>query len=299
MKTLFLILAIAAVSFLKAQQSINAAGGNGTGAGGSFSYSIGQIDYTTVFGSNGSAAMGVQHPEEKILVNVKVFTSNVNSVSGLMSTNLIAIDPMSAVPFPTADPYFSGIYATSGNYAHVPNVITPPTSTTILSTNNIVDWIFVELRTGTSGATSVAFAKAALLRNDGIILNSDGTPLSFAGASTSTPYFVAIKHRNHIGFMTLASQTYPNSLLNLTNNLSIIYGSNALRLLSAGKYVMWAGDGNVSGDVDPFDLAAMYPLNGNIIDEYNPWDMDLDTNVDNPDLLLVYPNNGNIIQQID
>jgi hypothetical protein len=232
-------------------------------------------------------------------VNVKVFTSNVDPVSGLMSTNLIAIDPMSAVPFPTTDPYFTGIYATSGNYAHVPNVTTPATSTTILSTNNIVDWIFVELRTGASGATSVAFAKAALLRNDGILLNSDGTPLSFSGASTTTPYFVAIKHRNHIGFMTAAAQTYPNSLLNLTNNPSTIYGSNALRLLSAGKYVMWAGDGNASGDVDPIDLAAMYPLNGNIIDEYNPWDMDLDTNVDNSDLLLVYPNNGNIIQQID
>jgi hypothetical protein len=242
-----------------------------------------------------------------IPVNAKVYLSNIDSASSLMSTNLIAIDPGSASPFPLADPYFAGIYAASGNYAHLPNVITPATTTTILSSYNIVDWIFVELRTGTSGATTVAYAKAALLRNDGIILNSDGTPLSFAGASSTTEYFVAIKHRNHIGFMTASDTTFTitTPLLDLTSSLAPLYGSNPLRLAypAAGanpaKYAMWAGDGNLSGDVDPIDLSNMYPLNGNIVDEYNPWDMDLDASVDTPDLLLVYPNNGNIIQQID
>jgi hypothetical protein len=242
-----------------------------------------------------------------IPVNAKVYLSNIDSASSLMSTNLIAIDPGSASPFPMDDPYFTGIYAASGNYAHIPNVTTPATTATILSTNNIVDWIFVELRTGTSGATTVAYAKAALLRNDGIILNSDGTPLSFAGASSTTEYFVAIKHRNHIGFMTASDTTFTitTPLLNFTSSLAPLYGSNPLRLAypAAGanpaKYVMWAGDGNVSTDVDPLDLSAMYPLNGNVLDEYNPWDMDFDTAVDTPDLLLVYPNNGNIIQQID
>jgi hypothetical protein len=49
---------------LKAQESINAAGGNTTGSGGSASYSVGQVVYTTNTGTNGSVAQGVQQAYE-------------------------------------------------------------------------------------------------------------------------------------------------------------------------------------------------------------------------------------------
>jgi hypothetical protein len=49
---------------LKAQETIPAAGGNATGTGGSVSYSIGQIVYTTNTGTIGSVAQGVQQPYE-------------------------------------------------------------------------------------------------------------------------------------------------------------------------------------------------------------------------------------------
>ena len=47
-----------------AQSAITVTGGNATGAGGSVSYSVGQIVYTTNTGTNGSAAQGVQQPYE-------------------------------------------------------------------------------------------------------------------------------------------------------------------------------------------------------------------------------------------
>ncbi|HNW90642.1 MAG TPA: T9SS type A sorting domain-containing protein [Bacteroidales bacterium] len=47
-----------------AQQSVNASGGNASGTGGSVSYSVGQIVYTTNTGTNGSVAQGVQQPYE-------------------------------------------------------------------------------------------------------------------------------------------------------------------------------------------------------------------------------------------
>jgi hypothetical protein len=47
-----------------AQSTIPASGGNATGAGGSVSYSVGQIVYTTNTGSGGSVAQGVQQPYE-------------------------------------------------------------------------------------------------------------------------------------------------------------------------------------------------------------------------------------------
>ena len=49
---------------VKAQESINAAGKNASGSGGSVSYSVGQTTYHTQIGTNASAADGVQHPYE-------------------------------------------------------------------------------------------------------------------------------------------------------------------------------------------------------------------------------------------
>jgi hypothetical protein len=47
-----------------AQQSVPATGGNDSGSGGSVSYSVGQVVYTTDIGTNGSVAAGVQQPFE-------------------------------------------------------------------------------------------------------------------------------------------------------------------------------------------------------------------------------------------
>ena len=49
---------------LQAQEAIPATGGNGSGSGGSVSYTVGQIVYTTNTGTNGSSAQGVQQPFE-------------------------------------------------------------------------------------------------------------------------------------------------------------------------------------------------------------------------------------------
>ncbi len=66
---------------LQAQETILASGGNATGNGGSVSYSVGQIFYTTIASENGSLAQGVQQPyeiwvvtaiEEAIGINLEV-----------------------------------------------------------------------------------------------------------------------------------------------------------------------------------------------------------------------------------
>jgi len=52
------------ISLVKAQQATTATGGQASGTGGSSSYSIGQIAYSTHMGSNGSVTQGVQQPYE-------------------------------------------------------------------------------------------------------------------------------------------------------------------------------------------------------------------------------------------
>lgn len=52
------------LSFVSAQENINASGGDASGSGGSVSYSVGQVVYQTYAGTNGSVAQGVQQPYE-------------------------------------------------------------------------------------------------------------------------------------------------------------------------------------------------------------------------------------------
>ena len=67
MKTLFLfaiLLSGLLSAGIHAQEVTPAAGGNATGSGGSVSYSVGQVFYNTIPGSNGTVAQGVQQPFE-------------------------------------------------------------------------------------------------------------------------------------------------------------------------------------------------------------------------------------------
>lgn len=76
------------VSTTQAQESTNAGGGNATGNGGSASYSVGQVVYTTHFDSIGSISQGVQHAYE-------IFTTGGNETIWKIS--------LSAFPNPTTD----------------------------------------------------------------------------------------------------------------------------------------------------------------------------------------------------
>jgi hypothetical protein len=77
-------------STLHAQDAITITGGNASGSGGSASYSIGQVVYTTNSGANGSVAQGVQQAYEIFVV------------SGLEDAIGIQLN-LSAYPNPTSD----------------------------------------------------------------------------------------------------------------------------------------------------------------------------------------------------
>jgi len=62
---------------LHAQESLTATGGEATGTGGTASYSVGQVVYTTNTGTNGSVAQGVQQPYE-ISTTVGINETSIN-----------------------------------------------------------------------------------------------------------------------------------------------------------------------------------------------------------------------------
>ena len=75
---------------LQAQESVNASGDNASGGGGSASYSVGQVVYTTNTGTSGSVAQGVQQPYE---------ISVVTAIEEAKGINL----SVTAYPNPTTD----------------------------------------------------------------------------------------------------------------------------------------------------------------------------------------------------
>ena len=75
---------------LQAQTSVNATGTNASGSGGTVSYSVGQVVYTTNTGASGSVAQGVQQPFE------------ISIVTGIEEAKGINLS-VSAYPNPTTD----------------------------------------------------------------------------------------------------------------------------------------------------------------------------------------------------
>ena len=66
------------IASLQAQETIPATGGNASGSGGSVSYTIGQITYRTISGTNGAVTQGIQQPYE-----ISVVTA-VENTEGIM-----------------------------------------------------------------------------------------------------------------------------------------------------------------------------------------------------------------------
>jgi hypothetical protein len=92
---------------------------------------------------------------------------------------------------PAAQPYNTAPF----NYAG--------TETLATTSTQVVDWVLVELRTGSASSTMLA-RKAALLMADGSIIESNGSALRFAEITDGSTYHIVIFHRNHLGIMSSA-----------------------------------------------------------------------------------------------
>jgi len=75
---------------LQAQETVPATGGDASGSGGSSSYTVGQLFYTTITGTNGSVTQGLQQPYE------------ISVITGIEEAKGIDLN-VSAFPNPTTD----------------------------------------------------------------------------------------------------------------------------------------------------------------------------------------------------
>ena len=67
------------------------------------------------------------------------------------------------------------------------------------TSDNIVDWVFLELRNTNSSPNSVLQTRSALIQTDGDIVDMDGvSPVTFNNIPDGN-YVLAVRHRNHLG----------------------------------------------------------------------------------------------------
>ncbi|MFZ1687818.1 MAG: fibronectin type III domain-containing protein, partial [Flavobacteriales bacterium] len=123
----------------------------------------------------------------------------------------------------------------------------------VTGNNAIVDWIRLELRSPTDPTVLVS-ARHALLQRDGDIVSaSDGiSPVTFAVSAGN--YYVAVRHRNHLGCMTASAVALGGIPLSLDfgSANTLTHGSNA-RTSNGAAQLLWSGNAVLDSPA-PFTL---------------------------------------------
>ncbi len=112
----------------------------------------------------------------------------------------------------------------------------------VTGANAIVDWVFVEIRSSIQ-LDSVITTRSALLQRDGDIVDVDGVSYLTFPNTVAGPYFVSIKHRNHLGVMTVEAGDLSPMVqrFDYVDTSFVSHGTNAM-IEKDGRYYMWAGD---------------------------------------------------------
>lgn len=186
---------------------------------------------------NGISAIGVAK-SSGIKVSPKIFLSGAyNTGTGIMSTSLLTSGVI-----PLAQPYNTAPFSYAGS--ETVNAIPA----------NVTDWVLVELRNATTPATVVATRAAFVLKN-GSVVDTDGvSPVSFSNAEPGN-YYLAIRHRMHLGIRTAAPVTLTTSpyTYDFTSAQSQAYQNSsvttntAMKNMGNGVFALWGGNGSVTG----------------------------------------------------
>jgi hypothetical protein len=175
-------------------------------------------------------------------VRIKSFLNGAflnNQGSNLMRDDLRAADML-----PVIEPYTDILTfkhkGKGGGEAILPSILD------VTGDNAVVDWVFVEIRDSAYPA-SVLETKSALLQRDGDVVTIAGDPVLFFPSLQEGNYFVAVRHRNHLGMMSdaplyLSSTNAP--LMDFTDMKMGAKGWNEAGRLVSGKRMHWLGDLN-------------------------------------------------------
>ncbi|WP_379967772.1 Ig-like domain-containing protein [Epilithonimonas sp. UC225_85] len=147
---------------------------------------------------------------------------------------------------PSTQPYTAAPF----NYAGTETIATPTTVLADLGNNSIVDWVLVELRSATD-PTVIIDTRAGLLQRDGDIVDVDGTSCLKFKTDANASYYVAVRHRNHLGAMTATPVVFNSASTQADLTTLALYKKSGAKENPAftvgGANALWAGDLNQDG----------------------------------------------------
>lgn len=155
----------------------------------------------------------------------------------------------------------------------------------------IVDWVFVELR-DSGNPVQVLATRSALLQRDGDVVGMDGASPPIFREAQAGSYYVAIRHRNHLGVMTANPVSLSSNLavIDFTSASTPAYGVNPMKIHANGKRALWGGDANTNKNIkyngSANDRNAILAVVGlatpnRTVSIYSPTDLNLDGVVKN------------------
>ncbi len=123
---------------------------------------------------------------------------------------------------------------------------------------NSVDWVLLELRSE-AAASSIVAERAALINNDGKIVDLDGSsPVKFDNVENGS-YYIVIRHRNHLAVMSAKKVNLSSNseLYDFTTSANQAYGNDPTVDLGNGVFGMYGGDGDHNGVINVLDYGSV------------------------------------------
>jgi hypothetical protein len=245
-----------------------------------------------------------------VLLKTKAFLQGAyNTVSGRMNDRLrnsgsyVAGTLPASNLIPATDPYRSAPY----NFVHVNNAVPESVISAGFANpfidqanpdNNIVDWVFLELRTNVTPGNTITQTRSALVQRDGDIVDVDGeSPVYFKDVPAGG-YTITVKHRNHLAMSTNPANF--NQALALIENAATLdftsfagtnlMGTAGTNYMNVGTvHFLYAGNANFNTNIrwsppaSDKDYILNTALGANattvVSNSYNAGDMDLNRSV--------------------
>ena len=206
----------------------------------------GEANTTVTMNANKTVTAHFTVMPTEVKVSTKVFLEGPYS-SGGMSTALNV-----GGNIPLAQPYSGSPWNYSGSESVA--------SGFFASHTDIVDWVLVELRTGTASETKVG-TRAAFLKSNGTIVDVDGSSaVAFSGIAAGN-YYIVITHRNHLSVMSASAVSLTSgsaTLYDFTTGSSQLYGTGGAKQLETGVWGLWSGDINQDKQITTTDYTDWY-----------------------------------------
>jgi hypothetical protein len=225
------------------RQVIGSAGTTLTNGTVSLDFTVGELVVSTISDGTTTLTQGFHQGTIALAIRVDPVVFLQGALLNNGGGNLMR-DDLRASLLETTSPYSDGLTCAASVFND------GGTSGSGATNDNIVDWVLVELRDANDNEVIEA-SQSGLLQRDGNVVGVDGvSPLEFNIPSKS--YYVAVRHRNHLGVMTdnTIALSSGSAVVDFTDvNNQITFGTNAQTSFGvpSGVVAMWAGDASQDG----------------------------------------------------